>query len=183
VSNRVYFARAATPFHARPFAGFKGTQSQPICLSRSLDARDVLWRIDQVTDQRCTRATCGIRTRHLAFPRGRLRAIRARRRGGVVVEVTNTKTAGPQFARCAHGKLRPAHGGNRRLGLITLESDLIISSGLLPHPCGQTAPGKGICTRKYQLGMSVDATSSSAMFVRDREIFPHTLNGLRHVRQ
>jgi hypothetical protein len=117
------------------------------------------WRVDEVN------ATNGVtkgdlwrfRARHLAFPgaEGYGRFARGGR-GGVVVEVTNLNDSGP-------GSLRDALTGNygprtvvfNVSGLITLESDLIINAN---NPCitlaGQTAPGKGICVRKYQLGMS-----------------------------
>ena len=116
------------------------------------------WRIDEVDGTGVTKGDLWMfRTRHLAFPgaEGYGRFARGGR-GGVVVEVTNTNNSGP-------GSLRDALTGNygpRTVvfavsGLITLESDLIINNN---NPfitlAGQTAPGKGICTRKYQLGMS-----------------------------
>jgi len=77
-------------------------------------------------------------------------------RGGVVVKVTNLNDSGP-------GSLRDAIEGDygpRTIifdvgGLITLESDLIINS-TRPYitVAGQTAPGKGICIRKHQFGLS-----------------------------
>lgn len=77
-------------------------------------------------------------------------------RGGVVVKVTNLNDRGP-------GSLRDAIEGDygpRTIifdvgGLITLESDLVINAAR-PYitVAGQTAPGKGICIRKHQFGLS-----------------------------
>src|SRR6185436_7493665 len=121
------------------------------------------------------------RTRSLAFPgaEGYGRFARGGR-GGVVVEVTNTNNSGP-------GSLRDALTGNygpRTVifavsGLITLESDLIINqNNAYITLAGQTAPGKGICTRKYQLGMS-GGRDVIIRHVRSRpgDIAAVTLNG------
>lgn len=162
VSNRVYFGANSNAVFTATVGSpeFKSTQSSTNYAVTNLSTlTNYFWRIDTVD------ATNGVtkgdlwmfRTRHIAFPgaEGYGRFARGGR-GGVVVEVTNTNDSGP-------GSLRDALTGNygpRTVvfavsGLITLESDLIISGN---HPyltlAGQTAPGKGICTRKYQLGMS-----------------------------
>jgi hypothetical protein len=89
--------------------------------------------------------------------------------------VTNTNDSGP-------GSLRDALTGNygpRTVvftvsGLITLESDLIINQN---NPnitlAGQTAPGKGICTRKYQLGIS----GGRDLIIRNVRSRPGNLSG------
>ncbi len=111
----------------------------------------------------------------LAFPTaegyGRLSA---GGRGGRVLRVTNLNDAGP-------GSLREAveAAGARTVvfdvsGLITLESRLIIrptNSNLTI--AGQTAPGKGICLRKYNFGM-LGATNVIIRYLRVR---PGNLSG------
>lgn len=162
VSHNVYFgANSNAVKNATPASPeFKGNQVATNLLVTNLSTlTNYYWRVDEVAAS--SAVTKGdlwmFRTRHLAFPgaEGYGRFARGGR-GGVVVEVTNLNDSGP-------GSLRDAIEGNygpRTIvftvsGLLTLESDLIIK-GLNPYItlAGQTAPGKGICTRKYQLGMS-----------------------------
>jgi hypothetical protein len=162
LSNRVYFGTSSNAVLNATTASpeFKGTQVSTNLLITNLSSLATYWwRIDEVD------ATNGVtkgdlwyfRTRHIAFPgaEGYGRFARGGR-GGIVIEVTNTNDSGP-------GSLRDALLGNygprtvvfTTSGLITLESDVIININT-PYItlAGQTAPGKGICTRKYQLGMS-----------------------------
>ncbi len=162
VSHNVYFGTSSNALINATTASpeFIGNQVATNLLRTNLSSLlTYYWRVDEVD------ASSGVtkgdlwkfRTRHLAFPgaEGYGRFARGGR-GGVVVEVTNLNNSGP-------GSLRDALTGNygpRTVvfavsGLITLESDLIIS-GNNPYItlAGQTAPGKGICVRKYQLGMS-----------------------------
>lgn len=162
VSHHVYFGTSSNGVkNATPASPeFIGNQVATNLLRTNLSSLlTYWWRVDEV--DAINGVTKGdlwkFRTRHLAFPgaEGYGRFARGGR-GGVVIEVTNLNDSGP-------GSLRDALTGNygpRSVvfavsGLITLESDLIISGN---HPyitlAGQTAPGKGICTRKYQLGMS-----------------------------
>ncbi|NOS69481.1 MAG: T9SS C-terminal target domain-containing protein, partial [Verrucomicrobia bacterium] len=115
-------------------------------------------------------------TRQLAFPTaegyGRF-AVGGR--GGRILHVTNLNDSGP-------GSLREAvetHGPRTVVfdvsGLITLESRLIIrrtNSNLTI--AGQTAPGKGICIRKFNMGM-LGATNVIIRYVRVR---PGNLSGM-----
>lgn len=96
-------------------------------------------------------------------------------RGGRVIHVTNLNDSGP-------GSLREAveAEGQRTVvfdvsGLITLESRLIIrkTNGNLTI-AGQTAPGNGICVRKYNLGM-LGATNVIVRYMRVR---PGNLSGM-----
>lgn len=162
VSHRVYFGTSSNAVKNATTASpeFIGSQTATNLLRTNLSSLlTYWWRVDEVD------ATNGVtkgdlwkfRTRQLAFPgaEGYGRFARGGR-GGVVVEVTNLNDSGP-------GSLRDALTGNygprtvvfKVSGLITLETDLIIS-GNQPYLtlAGQTAPGKGICVRKHQLGMS-----------------------------
>jgi hypothetical protein len=162
VSHTVYFGtnlaavKNATPVSAEFKTNQIGTNYSVMGLKSLLT---YYWRVDEIDSVgNATKGTVWMfRPRHLAFPgaEGYGRFARGGR-GGVVIEVTNTNDSGP-------GSLRDAltnNYGPRTVvfavsGLITLEADLIISQ-FNPYItlAGQTTPGKGICTRKYQLGIS-----------------------------
>jgi hypothetical protein len=101
-------------------------------------------------------------------------------REGRIIEVTNLNDSGPGSFRAA-----VEAGGARTVvfnvsGMITLESRLIIrktNSNLTI--AGQTAPGKGICLRKYNFGM-LGATNVVIRYVRVRpgNISGETLDGM-----
>ena len=162
VSHAIYFGtnQAAVRNATAASAEYKMSQPGTNYTATGLKSRlTYYWRIDEVDSVgNATKGTVWMfRPRHLAFPgaEGYGRFARGGR-DGVVVEVTNLQDSGA-------GSLRDALTGNygpRTVvfavsGLITLESDLIIGQN---NPyitlAGQTAPGKGICTRKYQLGIS-----------------------------
>ncbi len=137
------------------------------------------WRVDEIDSVgNATKGTVWtFRPRHLAFPgaEGYGRFARGGR-GGVVVEVTNLNDSGPGSLRDA---LTNTSYGPRTVvfavsGLITLESDLIISQ-FNPYVtlAGQTAPGKGICTRKYQFGVS----GGRDLIIRDVRSRPGNISG------
>lgn len=184
VSHDVYFGTDsnAVSVATRSSPEFKGNQTSTNYFVTNLSSLlTYYWRIDEVN------ATNGVakgdvwmfRTRRLAFPgaEGYGRFARGGR-SGVVVKVTNLNDSGP-------GSLRDAMEGNygpRTVifdvgGLITLESDLIVRQPYITI-AGQTAPGKGICIRKHQFGMS-GARDVICRFIRVRvgDISGETQNG------
>jgi hypothetical protein len=101
-------------------------------------------------------------------------------RGGRVLRVTNLHDAGPGSLRAAVEADGPRTIIFDVSGLITLESRLIIrrtNSNLTI--AGQTAPGEGICIRKYNLGM-LGATNVIVRYLRVRpgNISGMTLDGM-----
>jgi len=112
----------------------------------------------------------------LAFPTaegyGRLAA---GGRGGRVIHVTNLNDSGPGSFRAAVEVDGPRTVVFDVSGLITLESKLVVrktNSNLTI--AGQTAPGKGICIRKYNFGM-LGATNAIIRYLRVR---PGNISGL-----
>jgi len=117
----------------------------------------------------------------LAFPTaegyGRLAA---GGRGGQTIHVTNLNDDGPGSLRAAVEASGPRTVVFDVSGLITLESRLIIrptNSNLTI--AGQTAPGKGICLRKFNMGM-LGATNVVIRYMRVRpgNISGTTLDGM-----
>ena len=162
VSNRVYFGTSSNSVLNATIASpeFKGTQLATNYLVTNLSTlATYFWRIDTID------ATNGVtkgdlwmfRTRHVAFPgaEGYGRFARGGR-GGVIVKVTNLNDSGPgSFRDAILGNYGPRTVVFDVGGLITLNSDIIISSSQ-PYitVAGQTAPGKGICIKRQQFGMS-----------------------------
>jgi hypothetical protein len=96
-------------------------------------------------------------------------------RGGRVIEVTNLNDAGPGSLRAAVEAEGPRTVVFNVSGLITLESKLVIrrtNSNLTI--AGQTAPGKGICIRKFNLGMM----GARDVIVRYLRVRPGDISGM-----
>lgn len=95
-------------------------------------------------------------------------------RGGQVIKVTNLNDAGPGSLRAAVEAEGPRTVVFDVSGLITLESRLIVHKN--NHHltiAGQTAPGKGICLRKYNFGM----LGGSDVIIRYVRVRPGNISG------
>lgn len=162
VSNRVYFGTSSNAVLAATPAApeFAGNQTATNLLVTNLSSLVTYWwRVDQIDNTNgVTKGDLWMfRPRHLAFPgaEGYGRFARGGR-GGVVAKVTNLKDSGPgSFRDAIEGDYGPRTVVFDVGGLITLNSDIIIGSS---QPCitvaGQTAPGKGICIKRQQFGLS-----------------------------
>ena len=112
--------------------------------------------------------------RHLAFPTAEgYGRFSLGGRGGRVITVTNLADSGPGTLREAVEATGPRTVVFDVSGLITLESRLILKKRDLTI-AGQTAPGNGICIRKFNMGM-MGATNVIVRYLRVR---PGNLSGM-----
>jgi hypothetical protein len=96
-------------------------------------------------------------------------------RAGRVIKVTNLNDAGPGSLRAAVEAEGPRTVIFDVSGLITLESRLIIrKTNSYLTIAGQTAPGKGICIRKYNMGM----LGASNVVIRYVRVRPGNISGM-----
>ena len=166
---------AATPQSTE----YRGRQTQ---LQFASDADDssatYYWRVDEVHGDSPEAITKGdvwsFRVRQLAFPdaEGYGRFARGGR-GGRVIEVTNLNDSGPGSLRAAVDADGPRTIVFNVGGLITLESKLVIHNPYLTV-AGQTAPGKGICVRKFNLGVG----GSHDVIIRYIRVRPGNIAGV-----
>jgi hypothetical protein len=92
---------------------------------------------------------------------------------GRVIEVTNLNDSSPGSLRAAIEAEGPRTVVFSVSGLITLESRLIIRNPFLTI-AGQTAPGKGVCIRKYNLSMM----GARDVIVRYLRVRPGNISGM-----
>ncbi|MEZ5301777.1 MAG: hypothetical protein R3F11_14165 [Verrucomicrobiales bacterium] len=99
-------------------------------------------------------------------------------RGGRVLHVTTLADAGPGSLRAAVEAEGPRTVVFDVSGLITLESRLIVRNPYLTV-AGQTAPGKGICLRKYNFGLyATEDVILRYLRVRPGNLSGDTLDGM-----
>lgn len=99
-------------------------------------------------------------------------------RGGRVWHVTNLNDDGPGTLRAAVEAEGPRTVVFEVSGLVTLESPLIVRNPYLTI-AGQTAPGAGICLRKFNLGLyGTHDVIIRCLRVRPGDISGETLDGM-----
>lgn len=181
VAHDLYFgtdaAAVAAATHDSP--EYQGQQREAEFKTDAADpSKTYYWRVDEVFATKEPRTAKGdiwsFRVRQLAFPAAEGYGRFARGgRGGRVIEVTNLNDSGPGSLRAAVEAEGPRTVVFHVGGLITLESKLIVKNPYLTI-AGQTAPGKGICIRKYNLGVG----GSHDIIIRYVRVRPGNIAGV-----
>ncbi|MBI5799895.1 MAG: T9SS C-terminal target domain-containing protein [Verrucomicrobia bacterium] len=156
---------------------FKGRMTEAKFAAGKLShMSNYFWRVDEVHpgDAEPVRGDVWqFRPRHLAFPTAEgYGRFAAGGRGGRVIEVTNLDDAGPGSLRAAVEAEGPRTVVFNVSGLITLESRLIVRNPFLTI-AGQTAPGRGICIRTFNVGM----LGAHDVIIRHLRVRPGNLAG------
>jgi len=157
---------------------FKGRVSEAkFSVGKLSHMSSFFWRVDEVHPGAVESVRGDIwqfRPRHLAFPTAEgYGRFAAGGRGGRVIEVTNLDDSGPGSMRAAVEAEGPRTVVFSVSGLITLESKLVVRNSFLTI-AGQTAPGKGVCVRKFNLGMM----GAHDVIIRHLRLRPGNLAGL-----
>jgi hypothetical protein len=186
VAHDIYLGtdRSAVAVATTSSPEYRGRRAEPQFATDVADSfATYYWRVDEVWPGNPETITQGdvwsFRVEHLAFPTAEGYGRFARGgRGGRVIEVTNLDDSGPGSLRAAVEAEGPRTVVFAVSGLITLESRLIIHNPYLTI-AGQTAPGKGICLRKYNMGMgSTHDVVVRYVRVRPGNIAGQTLDGM-----
>jgi len=179
VSRDLYFATSTADLANadRTSHHFKGNlPATSFTVTKLNHSETYFWRVDEVDASGTT--TRGdlwrFRPRFLAFPTAEGYGRFARGgRDGRVIEVTNLDDSGPGSLREAVEASGPRTVVFNVSGLITLESKLIVRGQYLTI-AGQTAPGRGICVRKMNLGM----LGARDVIIRHLRVRPGNLSGM-----
>jgi hypothetical protein len=139
------------------------------------------WRVDEVdgSGDKTRGDLWRFRVRHLAFPTAEGWGRFARGgRGGIVYEVTNLNDSGPGSLRAGVEASGPRTIVFNVSGIVTLESKLVLRDAYCTV-AGQTAPGDGVCIRKYNFGMlGMDDAIVRFIRVRPGNLSGETLDGM-----
>jgi hypothetical protein len=158
---------------------YRGRQSVAQITSDAVDpVATYYWRVDEIHGDSPDAITHGdvwsFRVRRLAFPSAEgYGRFASGGRGGRVLEVTNLNDSGPGSLRAAVEDEGPRTIVFNVGGLITLESKLVIRNPYLTI-AGQTAPGKGICICKFNMGVG----GSQDIIIRYVRVRPGNIAGV-----
>ncbi|HEX6963328.1 MAG TPA: hypothetical protein VF175_15785, partial [Lacipirellula sp.] len=181
VAHDVYFGTnpAAVERAGRTSPEYRGRQTATSFQADAADPHaEYYWRVDQVFGEDSSEIVTGdvwrFAVARLAFPEAEGYGRFARGgRGGRVIEVTSLNDSGPGSFRAAVEADGPRTIVFAVSGLITLESRLAVRNPYLTI-AGQTAPGKGICIRKYPFGLS----GAHDVIIRHLRVRPGSIAGI-----